>query len=253
MSVVTEVVLDGLCRHQGDYLGTYTIESGRECEGRPVFRMAAENRYLFFCEGTWYCSEGDDVGSDSGWLYVADAALHPTRIEAGWEEFDPDEDDFVPAPKVRALLYAGPHEWEWLRVGVAVDALFGGGRRVGSLVDNWFPGVVVAEQANGNFDVEFNDGDTEEGIPRDRLRLPFKSLPPLTESAVEEDQPVGREGVEEGAGAEESVRHQAHDDRLVATQQRLLALETALRERDCAIAALARELQELEEPDAERS
>ena len=52
-----------------------------------------------------------------------------------------------------------------LAVGMRVEALYG-------LSDQWFPGTLVAERDGGaSWDVQYDDGDTEQGVPLDAIRL----------------------------------------------------------------------------------
>ena len=57
------------------------------------------------------------------------------------------------------------HPLPHLVVGMRVQALFGD-------TEEWFPGTLMAEHDGGaSFDVQYDDGDNELGVPIDAIRL----------------------------------------------------------------------------------
>ena len=67
-----------------------------------MYRKGAEDRFLFFFGVGWKVGSEEDVGTETGWMSVADAALHPGAITGGWREAD-GAGGWVAAPGVKAV------------------------------------------------------------------------------------------------------------------------------------------------------
>ena len=53
---------------------------------------------------------------------------------------------------------------------MVIEALFEGG-------EEWYAGMVSAIQADGTYDIMYDDGDQEVGVPRGAIRLPGSGQP----------------------------------------------------------------------------
>jgi hypothetical protein len=51
-----------------------------------------------------------------------------------------------------------------IRVGAKVEADF---QKIGV----WYPGEIVADYNDGTYDIHYDDGDTEERVPRNRIKI----------------------------------------------------------------------------------
>ena len=113
--------------------------------------MAVEARYQGGAE--WFAGVVDAVYPDNTYDITYD---------------DGDSEGRVPAELIRGLgqptqLAAGIAPAA-LIPGTAIEALFEGG-------PEWYAGVVAASRMDGTYDITYNDGDQEIGVPRDAIRL----------------------------------------------------------------------------------
>eukprot|EP01047_Picozoa_sp_COSAG01_P037423 COSAG01_NODE_2972_length_6774_cov_7.923146_1_plen_1153_part_00 len=81
-----------------------------------------------------------------------------------------------------------PHKNSRIEEGSKVEGNYEGRGR-------WYPGVIRRERANGTFDIHYDDGDRENNVDRDRIRLSTASAPSapaLTEGSKVEGNYRGR-------------------------------------------------------------
>jgi hypothetical protein len=98
------VVLTGSCVKQQSLLATYTLEQGRTCGGRPVYRHATKDQALAFSSGSWHIQKNKRVGTSRGrWMNVKDSALHPADITGVWREYGGEVISWLDAPTAKAL------------------------------------------------------------------------------------------------------------------------------------------------------
>jgi hypothetical protein len=97
----TDVVLTGSCSKQQRRVTAYTLEQGRTCDGRPVYRHASKDQVLASFDGCWRIQPNECVGTSRCWMTVKDTALHPAAITGVWRECT--HDGWTDAPAVTAL------------------------------------------------------------------------------------------------------------------------------------------------------
>jgi hypothetical protein len=65
-----------------------------------------------------------------------------------------------------------PQGADLLKKGTAIEGRFGAGR-------DWYSGKIEGLNSDGTYDVTYDDGDEERGVPRRKLRLPGQHLSPV--------------------------------------------------------------------------
>jgi hypothetical protein len=150
-----DVVLGGSSEHHAHLLGKYTLQEGQESGGPPVYRKAGEEGlHLCFFGKQWRVSAKANVGTNAGFMRVADTALHPGRIEGEWAEYTGSE--WVPAPEVwveggappapaAATAAAAVTKIPVLFVSAAAAAQLRGAAAAGSARLRW-PTIIVQQQ-----------------------------------------------------------------------------------------------------------
>ena len=76
------------------------------------------------------------------------------------------------------------------QVGQRVEGLYGASKLGVSFGCRWFSGDVVAERPDGSFDLQYDDGEREEGVLPRYMRLPGAAPPPASAAGVDEDEPA---------------------------------------------------------------
>ena len=75
------------------------------------------------------------------------------------------------------------------QVGQRVEGLYGASKLGVSFGCRWFSGDVVAERPDGSFDLQYDDGEREEGVLPRYMRLPGAAPAPLSAAGTDEDEP----------------------------------------------------------------
>ena len=144
---------------------TDRIEGG----GQTIFTVLQKVEGNYGGEGKWYAGSIAKVNSNG-------------TYNIGYDDGDSEEN--VPADRIRALsdtAEPAPAPASTIQAAFTVlqkvEGNYGGEGK-------WYPGSIAKVNSNGTFDIGYDDGDSEQNVPADRIRARVDSADPAPAAAT---------------------------------------------------------------------